>query len=114
MIVRGEIFWADLGDPDGSMPAERRTVLIIQANPFNASNSSAVTVAVVTSNLKLATVPGNVLVPADMSGLDRDSVVNVTAIATINRLDLEIDPAGEVPPALMGQVDRGLRMALGL
>jgi mRNA interferase MazF len=74
---------------------------------------ATVLAAVITSNTQLATIPGNVFLPKNATGLSRDSVVNVTALATLNRSDLA-DKAGTVPLALMREVDRGLRRALDL
>jgi mRNA interferase MazF len=58
-------------------------------------------------------MPGNVFVPAAVSGLPKDSVVNVTALVTLNKTDLE-PPAGQLPESLMNDVSRGLRRVLGL
>jgi len=57
---------------------------VIQANSFNRSRIQTVLVAVVTGNVELALAPGNVLLPADSSGLPRDSVVNVSQILTLD------------------------------
>lgn len=113
MIRRGSIYWADLGGPRGSRPAKRRPVLVIQATPFNDSRLNTTLAAVITSNTGLAAMPGNVFLPAASSGLPKDSVVNVTALVTVDKADLD-DEAGQLPPALMGRVDRGLRRVLGL
>ena len=113
MIRRGSIYWADLGEPQGSRPAKRRPVLVIQADPFNASRLNTTLAAVITSNTGLAAMPGNVFLPAAASGLPKDSVVNVTALVTLNKTDLDTE-AGHLPSALIGEVDRGLRRALGL
>ena len=113
MIARGELWWADLGLPSGSAPALRRPVLIVSADQYNRSRLRTVTVVVVTSTPQLAALPGNVAVPADVGGLARDSVVNVTQVATIHRSTLE-DRIGALPDWLLDQVDTGLRRALGL
>jgi mRNA interferase MazF len=113
VIERGSIHWADLGEPDGSRPAKRRPVLVIQADPYNASRLSTVLVAVLTSNTMLAAAPGNVFLPASATGLPRDSVVNVTALVTLNKDDLS-ERAGEVPASLMRDVETGLRRVLAL
>lgn len=112
-MQRSEIYWADLGTASGSRPANRRPALIIQSNPYNESRLATVLVAVITSNTALATMPGNVFLPAVATGLPRDSVLNVTALATLNKTDLT-DWAGQVPPSIMSDVDRGLRRVLGL
>ena len=56
MIGRGSICWADLSEPQGSRPAKRRPVLVIQADPFNASRLNTTLAAVVTSNTGLAAI----------------------------------------------------------
>ncbi|MGY5885340.1 type II toxin-antitoxin system PemK/MazF family toxin [Modestobacter lacusdianchii] len=113
MIERGTIHWADLGPATGSRPAKRRPVLVIQADAYNASRLSTVLTAVITSNTALAAMPGNVFLPAAATGLPRDSTVNVTALATLDRHDLD-GLVGHVPAALMQDVDRGLRRVLAL
>ena len=113
MIRRGSICWADLGEPRGSRPAKRRPVLVIQADAFNASRLATTVAAVITSNTALAAMPGNVFVPAAATGLPSDSVVNVTALVTLDKADMG-DEAGHLPAALMDDVDRGLRRVLAL
>lgn len=88
-------------------------MLVIQSAPYNASRLATVLTAAVTSNTDLAAMPGNVFLPAVVTGLPRDSVVNITALITLNKTDL-IERIGEVPPNTMLEVDRGLRRVLGL
>lgn len=111
--LRGQIYWLDLGEPKGSAPALRRPALIISDDRYNASALRTVTVAVLTSNMRRASQPGNVAVPAELSGLDRDSVVNVTQLATVDRSELS-HKCGRLPTELMAQVDAGLSRALSL
>jgi mRNA interferase MazF len=66
-MQRGEIWWADLPTPVASEPGYRRPVLVIQSDDFNRSRIRTVIVAVMTSNLRLAEAPGNVLVRSDGS-----------------------------------------------
>lgn len=113
MITRGDVWWADLGKPVGSEFALRRPVLVTQADAYNRSRLGTVMVAVITSNLRLGQYPGNVTLPARESGLPRDSVVNVTAAATIDRADLT-DRVSALPAHLMQSVDHGLVQVLGL
>jgi mRNA interferase MazF len=112
-MLRGELWRADLGLPKGSAPALRRPVLIISADPYNRSDLRTLTVVVLTTNPRLAALPGNVTVPADLGGLAQDSVVNVTQVATIDRSALE-EFVVALPDWLMAQVDAGLARALGL
>lgn len=113
MIERSDVYWADLGPAPGSRPAKRRPVLVIQSDPYNVSRLSTVLAAVITSNTALATMPGNAFLPATASGLPRDSVVNVTALVTLDKSEL-IDRVGQLPMSLMRDVDRGLRRVLAL
>jgi mRNA interferase MazF len=113
VITRGDIHWVDLGEPEGSRPAKRRPVLVVQAGSYNASRLATVIASVITSNTALATMPGNVFLPAAATGLARDSVVNVTAIVTLNKTELG-RVVGTVPAGLMQEVDRGLRQVLAL
>ena len=110
---RSDVYWADLGTTTGSRPAKRRPVLVIQSDPYNDSRLATVLVAAITSNTALATMPGNVFLPVSASGLPRDSVVNVTALVALNKTDLT-DWVGQIPQALMQDVDRGLRRVLAL
>jgi mRNA interferase MazF len=58
-------------------------------------------------------MPGNVFLPAAASGLPRDSVVNITALVTLDKTDLKA-PVGRLPASLMNDVNRGLRRVLAL
>lgn len=86
---------------------------MIQADGYNESRLATLLVAVITSNTALAAMPGNVFVPASVTGLPRDSVVNVTDVVTLNRLDLG-SHVGHIPDNLLHEVDRGLRRVLDL
>lgn len=88
-------------------------MLVIQSEPYNGSRLATVLTAVITSNTTLATMPGNVFLPAAATGLPRDSVVNVAALVTLNKTDLT-EWAGQLPPSLMHDFDHGLRRMLAL
>ena len=111
MIQRGEIYWVNLDDPRGSRPAKRRPMVVIQSDDYTASELATVVAAVITSNTSLAALPGNVFLPASVTGLPKDSVVNVTSVVTLDRDDLG-ELAGTVPTCLTVDVDRGLRRVL--
>lgn len=111
MIRRGDLCWVDLGPTVRSRPAKRRPVLVVQADDYNRSRLATVICAAVTSNTQLAALPGNVFLPVAATGLPKDSVVNVTALLTLDEADLE-QPIGLVPEALMEAVTAGLRRVL--
>jgi mRNA interferase MazF len=112
-IRRGEIWWADLPEPRRSEPGYRRPVLVVQADSFNRSRIQTVIVAVITTNTDLADAPGNVMLRAGLTGLARDSVVNVSQLLTVDRGFLT-DQAGVLPTRLQHAVDKGLRTVLQL
>jgi len=113
VVYRGEIWWANLPDPIGSEPGYRRPVLVIQDDTFTQSQISTVIVVIITSNIRLAEAPGNVLLPRGVSGLSRDSVVNVSQIFTIDKTFLT-ERIGSIPDYLQEEIDEGLRTVLYL
>jgi len=110
---RGEIWWADLPEPRGAGPGFRRPVLVVQANAFNESRIRTVIVAPITSNLALASAPGNVLLPRRVSGLREESVINVSQLVAVDR-GLLADPVTKIPARIQEFVDAGLRLVLEL
>jgi mRNA interferase MazF len=112
-MQRGEVWWADLGDPVGSAPGYRRPVLIIQSDWYNASRLQTVIVLALSSNLLLADMPGNIKLLAHETGLPKDSVVNVTQIATLDKFAL-IQRVGAINGMLMVSVENGIRQVLDL
>ena len=113
MIRRGEIWWGSLREPEGSEPGYRRPVLVVQTNDFNEGGIRTVIVLAITSNLRLAGAPGNVLCHRRDTGLARESVINVSQAATVNKTRLT-QRIGVLPSTLMQEVEAGLRLVLGL
>ncbi|MEH2354809.1 type II toxin-antitoxin system PemK/MazF family toxin [Nostoc sp.] len=112
-MQRGEIWWADLPTPVASESGYRRPVLIVQSDEFNRSRIRTVIAAVLTTNLRLAEAPGNILVTTDETGLPQDSVVNVSQVITVDKSFL-IEWVGQVGDRVMVLVDEGLRLVLAL
>lgn len=112
-VQRGELWWADLGSPRGSAPALRRPILVAQADSFNRSRLGTVVVLSLTTNMRLATAPGNVVVRPRGTGLRQPSVVNVTQVSTLDRRFL-LERIGRIGPQEMQRVDAGVRLVLGL
>ena len=113
VVERGQVWSADLGEPEGSEPGYNRPVLIIQSDPFNGSRLHAVIAGVLSTNLRLVDAPGNVLIPAKASGLRKDSVANVSQVITIDRAFLT-GLVGRVRGQLLKDVENGLRLVLDL
>lgn len=113
MIERGTIWWADLGEPRSSAPGFHRPILIVQADAFNRSRIQTLIAVILSSRLRLLDAPGNVLVPARLSGLPKDSVANVSQLMTVDRSDLR-DLGGRLDAPTLRQVEAGLRLVLHL
>jgi len=112
VISQGDVCWADLGAPSGSEPAYRRPVVVVQCDAFNRSRIATVVCVPLTSNLRWADAPGNVLLTADVTGLPRDSVANVSQLVTLDR-DVLTDPMGKLPHAKLELVLSGIDVVLG-
>ena len=112
MISQGELCWADLGEPLGSEPGYRRPVIVVQSDAFNRSRIATVVCIPLTSNLRWADAPGNVLLTADITGLPRDSVANVSRPVTLDR-DALTDRLGKLPDAKLQLVLSGIDVVLG-
>lgn len=87
-ISRGDIWWADLSEPIGSEPGFSRPVIVIQGDSLNFSRIATVICVPLTSNLQWADAPGNVILSTSLTGLQKDSVANVSQIITIDRRTL--------------------------
>jgi mRNA interferase MazF len=113
VIKRGEIWWAALPEPSGSGPGHKRPVLIIQSDEFNKSKINTIIAAVITSNIRLAAAPGNVLLTPKNSKLPKKSVVNVSQIITIDKSFLS-EKVHTLSNEIIAQVDEGLKIVLKL
>ncbi len=112
-MKRGEIWWSELPEPAGSGPGYKRPLLIIQSNDFNKSKINTVIAAVITSNLRLAGAPGNILLSPKRSRLPKESVINVSQIITVDKSFLT-EKVHNLPNNIMNQVDEGLKLVLKL
>ena len=112
MISQGEIWWADLPAPSGSGPGFRRPVVVVQGDPINRSRIATAVCVPLTSNLKWADAPGNVLLEARATGLPKDSVANVSQIVTLDRV-LLTELVNKLPPAKTSLVIAGINVILG-
>jgi len=113
VIERGDLWWADLGEPRGSAPGHRRPVLVVSADAYNRSRIATVICVTVTSNLRLADAPGNVLLPQGTATLPKVSVADVSQVITLDKRDLD-EHLGRLPGAYLQQVEAGLRRVLAL
>jgi mRNA interferase MazF len=112
VIAQGEIWWADLGDPIGSAPGYRRPVLVVQCDAFNRSRIGTIVCVPLTGNLRLAEAPGNVHLTTSETGLDRESVANVSQVLAADRSQLT-ERIGKVTRRKLELVFAGIDVVLG-
>ena len=112
MISQGEVWWADLPEPSGSEPGFRRPVVVVQGDAFNRSQIATVVCVPLTSNLRWAEAPGNVLLASKVTGLPKDSVANVSQLVTLDKSSLT-DRVGKLSKAKLELVLFGIDVVLG-
>jgi mRNA interferase MazF len=108
-INQGDIFWFDVGEPRGSSPAYSRPVIVIQNNVFNRSPLSTVLACALTTNLRRAKAPGNVLLDENEADLPKQSVVVVSQVLTIDKSEL-IDKIGTLSKERIDEILEGIKL----
>jgi len=111
-IAQGDVWWADLPEARGSGPGFRRPVVVVQGDALNRSRIATVVCVALTSNLKWATAPGNVLLPASITGLPKESVANVSQLVTLDKADLR-ERTGGLSRSKLDLVLSGIDVVLG-
>jgi mRNA interferase MazF len=106
------VYWANLPDPTGSGPGFRRPVLVVQGDALNRSRIRSVVCVPLTSNLRWAEAPGNVLLAARATGLPRDSVANASQIITLDR-ELLTEEVGKLSKRHLELILTGIDIVLG-
>ena len=111
-VAQGEVWWAELPDPVGSGPGFRRPVVVVQGDSVNRSRIATVVCVPLTSNLRWADAPGNVLLTAKASGLPKDSVANASQIVALDR-EILATRVGKLGPKRLAEVLSGIDVILG-
>lgn len=112
MVIRqGDVFWVDLGKPSGSAPGYCHPHVVVQNNVFNRSRIQTVVMCALTSNLKRASAPGNVLLPKGEANLPKQSVVNISQIITVDKSDL-VEKIGTLSPKRIGEILKGVHLLM--
>ena len=112
VVAQGEIWWAELPEPQGSGPGFRRPVVVVQGDALNRSRLATAVCVPLTSNLRWADAPGNVLLAARLTGLPQDSVANVSALVALDRA-LLTERAGNLSRAKVELLLAGIDVILG-
>jgi len=112
MVIRqGDIFWIDLDEPSGSAPGYAHPHVVVQNNIFNRSRINTVVVCALSSNLKRAAAPGNILLEAGEANLPKQSVVIVSQLFTVDRSYLG-DLIGTLSKRRVREILDGIRLIL--
>lgn len=111
VIAQGDVYWLAFRGR-GSEPDGRRPAVVVQHDRFNRSAINTTVVAAITSNLRLAAMPGNVRLGKGEANLPMASVVNVTQLRTIEKARLT-ERQGALGADRLKQVLHGLGLVLG-
>ncbi len=112
VVRQGDVYWLHF-EGAGSEPLGKRPAVVVQHDRFNRSAISTVVVAAVTSNLRLAAMPGNVRLRKGEAKLSRPSVVNISQLRTVDRQRLR-ERIGVLSPQRIAQVLQGIGLLLGI
>lgn len=112
VVGQGEVWWADLGMPAGSEPGFRRPVVVVQGDALNRSRLATVVCVPLTTNLRWADAPGNVVLTARATGLPKDSVANASQVVTLDKTALT-ERTGKLPRAKRDLILAGIDVILG-
>ena len=110
-IKQGDVFWVELGTPRGSEPAYLHPCVVVQNNVFNQSRINTAVVCALTSNLKRANAPGNVLLRKGEAGLKKETVVNISQMLTVNKTDL-VEKIGSLSPTRTNEIIEGVLLLI--
>ncbi len=110
-IRRGELYYANLSPVVGSEQGGIRPVLVVQ-NDIGNKYSPTVIVAAITSRIDKAKLPTHIEIKASTYGLEKDSVILLEQIRTLDKTRLQ-NKIGDMSPASMKTVDKALLISLG-
>lgn len=111
VINQGDIYWIDFDEPAGSEPGYKHPHVVVQNNLFNRSEIKTVVVCALTSNLKRADAPGNILLEKKETHLPKDSVVNVSQIFTVDKSQLD-EYVGTLSAKRVREILNGVKLVL--
>jgi mRNA interferase MazF len=109
---QGDIFWVRFGRSGDSGPSGKRPAVIIQNDLLNKSNIRTTVVALITSNIKLGKIPGNVRLKRGAGNIPKTSVVVVSQIATVDKTRL-LEKIGMLNKETTERIIQGCQMVIG-
>jgi mRNA interferase MazF len=114
-MKRGEVFWAELIPRSGSEQTGRRPVIVVSHDGFNQAPTwrSVIVVPISTSESQARRGPTAIEIPRGAGGLRKTSVALCHQVTTLDRSKLS-KRIGTLPPAVLSDVNAGLKAALDL
>ena len=112
MLQQGQVYWLRF-EGRGSEPDGRRPAVVVQHDRFNRSAINTTVVAAITSNKRLAAMPGNVALRKGEANLPQSCVVNVSQLRTVDRESLA-ELVGRLSPRRLADVLNGVGLVFGL
>ena len=108
-IRQGDVYWLDSRLSLGFAQAERHPCVVVQGDVFNSSRIATTVVCLINFNVERPGTRGYVALAIDDVPLSRPSVVNVSQLVTVDKIDLE-ERVGRLPTAALASVLTGLRL----
>ncbi len=112
VVSQGDVWWAELPAATGSGPGFRRPVVIVQGDALNRSHLATTVCVPLTTNLRWADAPGNLLLASRITNLEHDSVANVSQILAIDKA-LLTEHVGKLSRAKVNVLLSGIDVVLG-
>ena len=114
MVIRkGSIYWVDFSPGKGSEPLGRRPGLVVQNDLLNDSNLNTVIMLAITSTMKFAELPGNVVLRKGEANLPKRCVINVTRIKSVDKKSIT-EKIGTLSKARVDEGHEGLKLVMEL
>ena len=114
MVIRkGSIYWVDFSPGKGSEPLGRRPGLVVQNDILNDSNLNTVIMLAITSTMKFAELPGNVVLRKGEANLPKRCVINVTQIKSVDKKSIK-EKIGTLSKERVNEVHAGLKLVMKL
>jgi mRNA interferase MazF len=108
-VNQGDLYWVAPADPDGAEAGIAHPHVVIQDDVLNHSRIQSVVVCALSTNLKRANLPGNVLLDPGEGGLPKQSIVLVSQVSTVNEADLG-ERIGALSQERVQQILAGMRL----
>lgn len=108
-VNQGHLYWVALASPDGAEVGIAHPHVVIQDDVLNHSRLQTVVVCALSTNLKRANLPGNVLLDPGEGGLPKQSIVLVSQVSTVNKADLG-ECIGALSRERVQQILAGMRL----